>query len=164
MIKEYLLERADILNEIIKKNKKKFEHNQIAIVESNNQIKELNDTIDEASQIFSVVAREDNGFKKQEIEELEIQIAAYVSENKDLNKIIESAEKELKVVDQCLKELDKSDINVSRETLKQTLGKEQSENKKIEIINKLKLCKSIATVDEKRVCIEIDNLINMINE
>ncbi len=164
MIKEYLLERADILNEIIKKNKEKFEHNQIAIVESNNQIKELNDTIDEASQIFSVVAREDNGFKKQEIEELEIQIAAYVSENKDLNKIIESAEKELKVVDQCLKELDKSDINVSRETLKQTLGKEQSENKKIEIINKLKLCKSIATVDEKRVCIEIDNLINMINE
>lgn len=197
MIKEYLIKRATILSERIRSNKEKFEHNQIAIVESNNQIKELNDTIDEATQIFSIKAREDNGFKKQEISDLEIRIAAYVSENKDYQEIIDTANKELDIVNQCLEEMENT--NVSRETfenssivsddtntqLQKNIEESSDEslenhsddedmkivvdgfvtNKKTaEIINKLKLCKSIAEIDGKRVSIEIDNIINLIKD
>lgn len=197
MIKEYLIKRATILSERIRSNKEKFEHNQIAIVESNNQIKELNDTIDEATQIFSIKAREDNGFKKQEISDLEIRIAAYVSENKDYQEIIDTANKELDIVNQCLEEMENT--NVSRETFENSsivsddtntqLQKniEESSNESLEnhsddedmkivvdgfvtnkktaeIINKLKLCKSIAEIDGKRVSIEIDNIINLIKD
>lgn len=183
MIKEYLLEREKILKNIIRVNKEKFEHNQIAIVESNNQIKELNNTIDEASQIFSVKAREDNSFKRQEIIELESRIAAYVSENKEFEKVINSTEKELEIVNECFEEIRKD--NVSRETLDENVdckenivGKKNDINSDIkrfhltdacvnnqsEILDKLKLCKSIAEIDGKRVGIEIDNLIKMIEE
>lgn len=229
MIKEYLLRRATVLTERIRTNKEKFEHNQIAIVESNNQIKELNDTIDEATQIFSIKAREDNGFKRQEISDLEIRIATYVSENKDYKEVIDTTEKELNVVNQCLEEIE--NINVSRETLHETnsfattsnaqlkiQSKESVEDfsddkdmkiatsglvtenitddegmkattdriatgnipddedmkividgsvtdkKTAEIINKLKLCKSIAEIDGKRVSVEIDNIISMLKK
>ena len=41
MLLEYLEKRADILNSRLEKNKEKMEHNLIAIVESNNKIKEI---------------------------------------------------------------------------------------------------------------------------
>lgn len=173
MIEEYLLNRYEVLNDKVRAYKEKFEHNQISIVEINNQINELNSTVDEASQIFSVKAREDNGFRKQEIVELERKIAAYVSENKDYEKIIMDTEKEIEIIKKCLDE-----NNVSRETSDLSENDNQQlefdvsndeisdtiiKNKKL-ILEKLKLCKSIAKIDEKRVEIEIDNLIKIIEK
>ena len=164
MISKYLNSRAEILSEIIKKNKIKYEHNQIVILESNNKISELGNIVDEASEIFSIKAREDTDFKKQEIKDLEIRIAAYVSENKDLSNKIDVAEKELTIVNQCLKEL--SDNYVSRETLmKEKRINDFSSDKMVDlsIIDKLEFCKSIAEIDGERVRIELDNIIQNID-
>lgn len=164
MISKYLNSRAEILSEIIKKNKIKYEHNQIVILESNNKISELGNIVDEASEIFSIKAREDTDFKKQEIKDLEIRIAAYVSENKDLSDKIDVAEKELTIVNQCLKEL--SNHYVSRETLMEEENKSNFLSDKMidsSIIEKLEFCKSIAEIDGKRVRIELDNIIQNID-
>lgn len=164
MISEYLNSRAEILSEIIKKNKIQYEHNQIVILESNNKISELGNIVDEASEIFSIKAREDTDFKKQEIKDLEIRIAAYVSENKDLSDKIDVAEKELTIVNQCLKEL--SNHYVSRETLMEEENKSNFLSDKMidsSIIEKLEFCKSIAEIDGKRVRIELDNIIQNID-
>lgn len=171
MIKEYLNNRKEILEEKLKSNREKYEHNQISIVESNNKIKELENMVDEASEIFSVKAREDSGFNRHEIKELEIRIAAYVSENNDINTKIETIEKELSVIRECIKEV--SLYNVSRETLYVNEEKVINECKKeiadtagtdnLEILNKLIFCKNIAEIDGKRVSVELDNIIKMIN-
>ena len=81
MLLEYLEKRADILNSRLEKNKEKMEHNLIAIVESNNKIKEIDSSVDEASKIFSVKTRGEGGFRNQEINDLEIRINAYLTEN-----------------------------------------------------------------------------------
>lgn len=183
MIKEYLEERKEILSNIIRKNKEKYEHNQIAITESNNQIKELNETIDEASQIFSVKAREDNGFKNQEIGELKSRIAAYVVENNEYKNNMDKAQEELSVVKKCFEEINSYETyskkeDVSRETSENDLVKDNFKGKQLdfvnviekinidaknkEIIDKLEFCKSIVEIDGKRVNIELDNLINML--
>lgn len=164
MISKYLNSRAEILSGIIKKNKIKYEHNQIVILESNNKIGELENIVDEASEIFSIKAREDTDFKKQEIKDLEIRIAAYVSKNKDLSDKIDVAEKELTIVNQCLKEL--SNHYVSRETLMEEENKSNFLSDKMidsSIIEKLEFCKSIAEIDGKRVRIELDNIIQNID-
>ena len=164
MINEYLNSRAEILSEIIKKNKSKYEHNQIVILESNNKISELGNIVDEASEIFSIKAREDTDFKKQEIKDLEIRIAAYVSENNDLSDKIDAAEKELAIVKQCTEEF--SNNYVSRETLNKEKKKNDSLSEKLvdlSIIDKLEFCKDIAEIDGKRVSIELDNIIKSID-
>lgn len=190
MIKEYLEERKEILSSIIRKNQDKYEHNQIAIAESNNQINELNQTIDEASQIFSVKARESNGFKNQEISEIESRIAAYIIENNEYQKNIDKAQSELSIVENCLQEIiEKENVSeklnesenveyVSRETseidfvehengtlqfnfdISSNMESNDAYNK--EIIEKLEFCKSIAEIDGKRVNIELNNIINML--
>ena len=190
MIKEYLEERKEILSSIIRKNQDKYEHNQIAISESNNQINELNQTIDEASQIFSVKARESNGFKNQEISEIESRIAAYIIENNEYQKNIDKAQSELSIVENCLQEIiEKENVSeklnesenveyVSRETseidfvehengtlqfnfdISSNMESNDVYNK--EIIEKLEFCKSIAEIDGKRVNIELKNIINML--
>lgn len=116
MIKEYLLERKQILENIIREEKEKYEHNQISIVELNNQIKEMKNDVDEALQIFSVKAREDNNFKQQEIEEIESKIAVCVSSNMDCKKMLDEKEKELTKVILSLEELE----DVSCETFEET--------------------------------------------
>lgn len=192
MIKEYLEERKKLLNNIIRQNKEKYDHNQIAIDESHNQIKELDEMVDEATKIFSVKAREDNGFKNQEISDLKNKIAKYVIENNDYEKNINNAKTELSVVEKCLVEIkDNKKINkVSEESSKVgDVSRETSQNRNIknvcsgvrfseddnrvnnynnienqELVTKLEFCKSIAEIDGKRVTIELDNIINMINE
>lgn len=164
MIEKYLLERKQILENAIRKNKEIHEHNQIAIVELNNQIKELKNDVDEATQIFSVKAREDNGFKKQEIEDIEKRIATYVSENMGCKDTIKCIEKELAEVNRCIEQLEKD--NVSRETLKQTTdAKHQllSLDIKEKIRDKIILCKNIADVDGQRVQIELDNILKILD-
>lgn len=207
MIEKYLISRSEILNERLMNNKSKLEHNKIAISEANNKIDELKNTIDEAANIFSVKAREDNGFKKQEIINLETKISAYIMDNAEYNNKIIKIEKELEDIHNCLAEIEK--INVSRETLddkedyinENYNSDENSSNyihstsinnyandeeiidhniqyddedmkivvdgvttnkKTADIINKLKLCKNIIGIDTNRVCLEIDNIIDIL--
>lgn len=192
MLREYLEDRKELLNDTVRYNKEKYDHNQIAIAESKNQIKELDEKVDEATKIFSVKAREDNGFKNQEISDLEKRIAAYTIENNEYELNIKKAKDELSIVETCLQEIKeniKVDIlsdnniqtaNVSRETsesidansepsgvqlnIEDILNDKYNNLENQELIRKLEFCKSIAEIDGKRVAIELNNIINMISE
>ena len=173
MIEEYLKTRRKILNEIIEQNREKYEHNQIAIAEAKKQIDELENNVDEAQKIFSVKAREDSDFNNKEKTDLENRIAAYVIDNKQYNENIEITKKELKIVSDCIDEIEKQ--NVSRETsdmdgeFKQLEINVVSNDTEIndnvdlkQISQKLLFCKSIAEIDGKRVKIEIEKIIKEI--
>ncbi len=159
IIKEYLIERKNIVSDILKQKQEKYEHNQIAIVEAKNKISELENLVDEASEMFSVRARENSKFKNHEVEELEDRIAIYVSEDNDLEKIIESSKKELEILDICLQEIENQ--NVSRETLEQKEMKKEKLGEE-NFVAKLEFIKRILNVDKERAFLEIDNLIKIL--
>lgn len=175
MIKEYLVYRKTRVSGKLKEKQEQYEHNQIYIVEADNKINELKNMIDEASEIFSVKAREDSGFKNKEIRDLETKIGIYVSQNQDIDREVQRLKKELKTIEECLKEIDL--VNVSRETYakpnycEEDVSRETCEtDNKIqldlkgykEICSKLEFVKQLLGVDNYRANIEIDSLINQI--
>lgn len=156
MLEEYLAKRKQILEERLKINQDKLEHNMIAIVESKNKIDEIDSMVDEASEMFSVKAREDSGFKNQEINELEVHISAYLTENETIEKNIEKLNKELSVVEICI--VQAQTTNVSRETF--TIG----QNTENTLLEKIKFCKDIVSVDPMRVKIELQEIIDLLEK
>lgn len=148
MLENYLLNRKAILEKRIKSNQDKLDHNMIAIVESKNKIEEIDSMVDEASEMFSVKAREDSGFKNQEINELEVHISAYLTENESIEQNLNKLNEELTIVNNCLEQAS----NVSRETKKIT----KIDN---ELIDKIKFCKDIVSVDPNRVKIELEEIV-----
>lgn len=156
MLEEYLAKRKQILEERLKINQDKLEHNMIAIVESKNKIDEIDSMVDEASEMFSVKAREDSGFKNQEINELEVHISAYLTENETILKNIEKLNKELSVVEMCI--VQAQTTNVSRETF--TIG----QNTENTLLEKIKFCKDIVSVDPMRVKIELQEIIDLLEK
>lgn len=166
MIREYLVERKNKLQEVLDINTNKYDHNEIAIEKNERQIKELLNEVDEATNIFSVVAREDSGFKSKEIEEIEGKIAIYKDNNAELKKVINQAKEELEIINKCLDEIDnqeideinKEDFNIKSEVIEESVSfSDEVINK--DIIEKLKLCKTLVSVDPRRTAIELDNLI-----
>ncbi len=156
MLEEYLAKRKQILEERLKINQDKLEHNMIAIVESKNKIDEIDSMVDEASEMFSVKAREDSGFKNQEINELEVHISAYLTENETIEKNIEKLNKELSVVEMCI--VQAQTTNVSRETF--TIG----QNTENTLLEKIKFCKDIVSVDPMRVKIDLQEIIDLLEK
>ena len=156
MLEEYLAKRKQILEERLKINQDKLEHNMIAIVESKNKIDEIDSMVDEASEMFSVKAREDSGFKNQEINELEVHISAYLTENETIEKNIEKLNKELSVVEMCI--VQEQTTNVSRETFTIVQNTENT------LIEKIKFCKDIVSVDPMRVKIELQEIIDLLEK
>ena len=156
MLEEYLAKRKQILEERLKINQDKLEHNMIAIVEPKNKIDEIDSMVDEASEMFSVKAREDSGFKNQEINELEVHISAYLTENETIEKNIEKLNKELSVVEMCI--VQAQTTNVSRETF--TIG----QNTENTLLEKIKFCKDIVSVDPMRVKIELQEIIDLLEK
>lgn len=153
MLVNYLLKRKTILEKRIKANQDKLDHNMIAIVESKNKIEEIDSMVDEASEMFSVKAREDSGFKNQEINELEVHISAYLTENETIEQSLNKLNEELSIVNNCLTQVS----NVSRETKQIT----QIDN---ELIEKIKFCKDIVSVDPYRVKIELEEIVKDLEE
>ena len=173
MLINYLKVRKEILEKELKTKQDKLDHNMISIVDANNKIEEIDSTVDEASEIFSVKAREDSGFKNQEINELEVNINAYITENEQLESEIAKLKDELFIVEHCIEKYS----NVSRETLDESNSEDicdnimQKNEKSITdeidkplLVEKLKLCKSLLSVDVSRVNIEIDNIISMLSK
>lgn len=171
MLINYLKVRKEILEKELKTKQDKLDHNMISIVDANNKIEEIDSTVDEASEIFSVKVREDSGFKNQEINELEVNITAYITENEQLESEIAKLKDELFIVEHCIEKYS----NVSRETLGKNdlednadvrVIKVGTDNKidKSSLIEKLKFCKSLLSVDASRANIEIDNIISMLSK
>ena len=152
MLLEYLTKRKEILLYRLKENQDKLDYNMIAIVEAKNKIEQIDSMIDEASEMFSVKAREDSGFKNQEINELEVHISAYLTENESIEKKIKELEEELLIIEQCIE----NSTNVSRETLKTKV------NNKNDLIDKLQFCRDIIEIDVMRAKIELEELIKVI--
>ncbi len=152
MLLEYLTKRKEILIYRLKKNQDKLDHNLIAIVESKNKIEEIDSMIDEASEMFSVKAREDSGFKNQEINELEVHISAYLTENESIEKKIKELKEELSIIEQCIEK----STDVSRETLQVNVDSESN------LVDKLKFCRDILDVDVMRARIELEELIKVL--
>lgn len=153
MLLEYLVKRKRILEDRLKLCQDKLDHNMIAIVESKNKIEEIDSMIDEASEMFSVKAREDSGFKNQEINELEVHISAYLTENESIEKRIYELKDELSIVENCIEQ----SSNVSRETLNEVQKTDKS------LTEKLKFCKDIVSIDPARVKIELDEIIKSLD-
>ncbi len=180
MIKNYLYERKNQLKDVINVNTDKFNHNQISIEKNQNKIYELINENDEATNIFSVVVREDNGFKSKEISDIKEKIDIYEHDNLELEKIINQAKVELDTVNQCLDILDKQEkLNIEQEIIEQTIyeTKEKEEiiveyteskektpediEEKVmkDTLNKLRWCKHLVKIDPDRTVIELDNII-----
>ncbi|MCI9564971.1 MAG: hypothetical protein HFG30_03050 [Eubacterium sp.] len=152
MLLEYLTKRKEILIYRLKENQDKLDHNLIAIVESKNKIEEIDSMIDEASEMFSVKAREDSGFKNQEINELEVHISAYLTENESIEKKIKELKEELSIIEQCIEK----STDVSRETLQVNV------DSKSNLVDKLKFCRDILDIDVMRARIELEELIKVL--
>ena len=157
MITEYLNERKKIIQEVIQNKKENLENNNILIFELKKQIKELDNTIDEASEIFSVSARVDSGNKNNEINDLKFQISDLNSMNKEIQQNLEKAEKELNIINESIVEF-KNDY-VSRETK----YKRKRPSIKKEVIDKLKLCKEVISYDSARVSIELEEILKLLS-
>ncbi len=171
MLINYLKVRKEILEKELKTKQDKLDHNMISIVDANNKIEEIDSTVDEASGIFSVKVREDSGFKNQEINELEVNITAYITENEQLESEIAKLKDELFIVEHCIEKYS----NVSRETLGENDLEDNADERVIKVgtdnkidksslIEKLKFCKSLLLVDASRANIEIDNIISMLSK
>ena len=152
MLLEYLTKRKEILIYRLKENQDKLDHNLIAIVESKNKIEEIDSMIDEASEMFSVKAREDSGFKNQEINELEVHISAYLTENESIEKKIKELKEELSIIEQCIEK----STDVSRETLQVNVDSKRN------LVDKLKFCRDILDIDVMRARIELEELIKVL--
>lgn len=124
----------------------------IAIVESKNKIDQIDSMIDEASEMFSVKAREDSGFKNQEINELEVHISAYLTENESIEKKIKELKEEILIIEQCIEE----SINVSRETLQTEI------NDRNGVFERLRFCRDILEIDVMRAKIELEEVIRIL--
>lgn len=174
MIKEYCIERIKKLQEAINLNEIKLEHNQISINKAKLQIEKIANQTDEATNIFSVIAREDNGFKNKEIAELESKILIYNEESKELEKVLSEKRAELDKVRLCLEELENeknreqsiTELDTSYEEIRkdEITDEKTTELCNQEIIDKLKFCKSIVSIDPVRANIEIDNIINKLSK
>ena len=112
MTKDYLFNRKSKLQEKLKIYEDKLNDNMYSIVESKNKIDHLESMVDEASEIFSVRGRGDSGLNNQEINQLEVHISSYLTENDCLKDKISKLSNEISIIDACLEEIS----NVSRET------------------------------------------------
>ena len=141
MLEEYLNSRKQMMLDRINEYSELLEHNKIEKEEAYNKIDELNSLIDEASEIFSSKARIDSEHK-----------------NNEVNKIKEKIELiELVDIQNSINEF-KSDY-VSRETK----YKRRRPTIKKEVMDKLKLCKDIVSVDSKRAAVELDEILKLLS-
>ena len=138
MLEEYLNSRKQMMLDRINEYSELLEHNKIEKEEAYNKIDELNSLIDEASEIFSSKARID-------------------SENNNLKIEMAKASKELVDIQNSINEF-KSDY-VSRETK----YKRRRPTIKKEVMDKLKLCKDIVSVDSKRAAVELDEILKLLS-
>ena len=153
MTKDYLFNRKSKLQEKLKIYEDKLNDNMYSIVESKNKIDHLESMVDEASEIFSVRGRGDSGLNNQEINQLEVHISSYLTENDCLKDKISKLSNEISIIDACLEEIS----NVSRETfdIKETKLYERKENNTVK--------SSIHTnlnIDNNKI---IDNLAESLN-
>lgn len=104
--KVYLVKKINELHTERNKKASAYKQNQIIIAETDKAIKKIEKVSDVAMEMFSPKVRETNSFNKQEIADLEMKIVTISQQNKDLHYEITRLEKEIKLVNDCIGEID----------------------------------------------------------
>ena len=162
MIKKYLKHRKKLLENEIEKIQELSEMSQVSIKQIDAQINNLQNEIDESSEMLSVSVRNNMQKKQDEVESMEGSKKDTYDQIDKYAKEVAEKTKELKTINECLAELDGK--NVSRETLKQTTIETPTTTQAERIVDqslktKLNFCKSLIGVDDARAKIELEKLI-----
>lgn len=147
---DYLKYRTIILSNDYSEISKQLDNNKLLISEINNKINEIKSTVDEAFEMFSPIAAEENNFNKQEVKNLQTKLYLLVDENKELSNKIKMINDELNVINSLISNLEKN-------------SKDEKELDN-EMIEKLEMCLKIVENDPRRVKNEISNILEMIKE
>lgn len=162
MIKRYLKHRKKLLEAEIEKIEELSEMSQVSIKQIDAQINNLQNEIDESSEMLSVSVRNNMSKKEQEVDNMEeSKKDAYDQIDKYAKEVAEKT-KELKTINECLEQLD--GVNVSRETFKQTSIETPTQTQAERMVDqslktKLNFCKGLIGVDDVRAKMEIEKII-----
>lgn len=162
MIKKYLKHRKKLLEAEIEKIEELSEMSQVSIKQIDAQINNLQNEIDESSEMLSVSVRNNMSKKEQEVDNMEeSKKDAYDQIDKYAKEVAEKT-KELKTINECLEQLD--GVNVSRETFKQTSIETPMPTQAERMVDqslktKLNFCKGLIGVDDVRAKMEIEKII-----
>ncbi len=162
MIKKYLKHRQKLLEAEIEKIEELSEMSQVSIKQIDAQINNLQNEIDESSEMLSVSVRNNMSKKQDELEGMEDSKKDTYDQIDKYAKEVAEKTKELKIIKDCLKQLE--GINVSRETFKQTSVEIPASTQAERIVDnslktKLNLCKGLVGVDDVRAKIELEKII-----
>lgn len=163
MIKKYLKQRIKLLENEIEKIEELSEMSQVSIKQIDAQINNLENEVDESSELLSVSVRNNMAKKQGEVENMEGSKKETYDQIDKYAKEVAEKTKELRIVRDCLKELE--GINVSRETFKQNPAEVQkneyksSAGQEQSLKTKLIFCKNLCGVDDLRAKMELENII-----
>ena len=162
MIKKYLKHRKKLLENEIEKIQELSEMSQVSIKQIDAQINNLQNEIDESSEMLSVSVRNNMQKKQDEVESMEGSKKDTYDQIDKYAKEVAEKTKELKTINDCLAQLNGK--NVSRETFKQTTIEVPTSTQAERIVDqslktKLNFCKSLIGVDDARAKIELEKLI-----
>ena len=162
MIKKYLKHRQKLLEAEIEKIEELSEMSQVSIKQIDAQINNLQNEIDESSEMLSVSVRNNMSKKQDELEGMEDSKKDTYDQIDKYAKEVAEKTKELKTIKDCLKQLE--GINVSRETFKQTSVEIPTSIQAERIVDnslktKLNFCKGLVGVDDVRAKIELEKII-----
>ena len=162
MIKKYLKHRKKLLEAEIEKIEELSDMSQVSIKQIDAQINNLQNEIDESSEMLSVSVRNNMSKKEKEVDDMqESKKDAYDQIDKCAKEIAEKT-KELKTINECLEQLDGA--NVSRETFKQTSIETPAPTQAERMVDqslktKLNFCKGLIGVDDVRAKMELEKII-----
>ena len=162
MIKKYLKHRKKLLEAEIEKIEELSEMSQVSIKQIDAQINNLQNEIDESSEMLSVSVRNNMSKKEQEVDNMEESKKDEYDQIDKYAKEVAEKTKELKTINECLEQLD--GVNVSRETFKQTSIETPMPTQAERMVDqslktKLNFCKGLIGVDDVRAKMEIEKII-----
>ena len=150
MLKDYLDNRIQLLKNEIDEYEDKVNHYQSNIKEIDSQISKMKKSVDEASGIFSIKARENIDSNNDQALDLENEKTELLDRISIYNLKIEKIQEEIDLISDGIKEL-----NVSRETsIKNT-----SVVTLDDLLEKIDMCKKICKIDPNRVEIELNEIL-----
>ena len=150
MLKDYLDNRIQLLKNEIDEYEDKVNHYQSNIKEIDSQISKMKKSVDEASGIFSIKARENIDSNNDQALDLENEKTELLDRISIYNLKIEKIQEEIDLISDGIKEL-----NVSRETSTENTSVVTADN----LLEKIDMCKKICKVDPNRVEIELNEII-----
>ena len=155
MLKDYLDNRIQLLKNEIDEYEDKVNHYQSNIKEIDSQISKMKKSVDEASGIFSIKARENIDSNNDQALDLENEKTELLDRISIYNLKIEKIQEEIDLISDGIKEL-----NVSRETSTKNTSVFTADD----LPEKIDMCIKICKVDPNRVEIELKEILKILKK